>query len=209
MRVPWANALYVLETRSELVEHEAGKAVTWPSAARRTTPFLMWSQRTNMRPKVFLIILQANDPFWTGPARLEPWTGSLRGSSRLEKMCRRKSWSPPLGDGMIKRYIMCQHQCRHGGGSRLSCSSPLKELSLQGTKTWALLPFHHARSLLPHPFSSVRSAFKSLAIGDTNFKKPLHSKWSAAEAWRKVQTQSRCFTSLYMKCVAQHHPLGN
>lgn len=134
MRVTWANVLYVLETRSELVEHEAGKAVTWPSAARRTTPFLMWSQRTNMRPKVFLIILQANDPFWTGPARLERWTGSLWGFSRLEKMCRRKSWSPPLGDGAIKRYIVCQHQCCHGGGSRLSCSSPLKELSCEAQK---------------------------------------------------------------------------
>lgn len=42
-----------------------------------------WSHCRNMRwsPKVFLIILQANDPFQKvpGPAHLEHWTGSLMG----------------------------------------------------------------------------------------------------------------------------------
>lgn len=80
---------------------------------------------------MFLIILQANDPFrgkngaWPGP--LGKLNRIIDGLSRLEKTRRQSSTShpflPPLNDGAIKCYIVCQHQCYHCSGSQFSCSS--------------------------------------------------------------------------------------
>lgn len=80
---------------------------------------------------MFLIILQANDPFRGGEKRGPGPLGELNriidGLSRLEKTCRQSSTShpflPPLNDGAIKCYIVCQHQCYHCSGSQLPCSS--------------------------------------------------------------------------------------
>lgn len=108
--------------------------VTSHTCARRIrTNFLMWSHCRNMRwwPKVFLIILQANDPFQKKKKRALPGplgTSNMitDGLSRLEKTCSQSSKShrflPPLNDGAIKCFIVCQRQCYHCSGFQLSCS---------------------------------------------------------------------------------------
>lgn len=82
---------------------------------------------------MFLIILQANDPFHKvpRPAHLARQTESLMGFHGLEKTCRRSSTSSrcsslPLNDGAIKCFIGCQRRCCSRRGSQLSCSSSTK-----------------------------------------------------------------------------------
>lgn len=188
------------------------------------------------QPKVFLIILQANDPFrWggeTGPGPLGELNRIIDGLSRLEKTCRQSSTShpflPPLNDGAIKCYIVCQHQCYHCSGSQLPCSSFSKRCHARHKKKSLFsisifcffVLFHYVFFCSPHPFpyfsvSARQKCIQVISIRGENFKsfalEDDRTQGRGDPSWSQTQVQSRHFflVTIYIECVARHHHLIN